>query len=133
MPNLRHGATNGRTTRSVPNPDGFGRSSKIPGQHTARNSSTKVAGPQTCLDELNGADNRAGRRKVAGMGHDWLLVETLGKEPIVVAQGTQPRNLVPITAFLRRNPHLAAIRTAIAESIRTGRAGSKSKTRRLPD
>nr|WP_081485373.1 GAF domain-containing protein [Mycobacterium xenopi] len=53
------------------------------------------------------------------MGHDWLLVETLGKEPIVVAQGTQPRNLVPITAFLRRNPHLAAIRTAIAESIRT--------------
>ncbi len=53
------------------------------------------------------------------MGHDWLLVETLGNEPVVVAQGTQPRNLVPITAFLRRNPHLAAIRMAIAESMRT--------------
>jgi hypothetical protein len=53
------------------------------------------------------------------MRHDWLLMETLGKEPVVVAQGPQPRNLVPITAFLRRNPHLAAIRTAIAESIRT--------------
>jgi hypothetical protein len=53
------------------------------------------------------------------MPHDWLLVETLGNEPAVVAQGRQQRNLVPIAALLRRNPHLAAIRTAIAESMRT--------------
>jgi hypothetical protein len=56
------------------------------------------------------------------MPHDWLLVETLGDEPAVVALGRQQRNLVPITAFLRRNPHLAAIRTAIAESMQTGQS-----------
>lgn len=54
------------------------------------------------------------------MAHDWLLVETLGGEPAVVAQGRQVKNLVPITQFLRRSPNLAAIRTAIAESMRTG-------------
>ena len=37
------------------------------------------------------------------MGHDWLLVETLGDEPAVVAQGRQLKNLVPITTFLRRS------------------------------
>jgi Rv3651-like, C-terminal domain/Rv3651-like, middle domain/Rv3651-like, N-terminal len=56
------------------------------------------------------------------MAHDWLLVETLGNEPAVVAVGRQQRNLVPIAAFLRRNPHLAAIRTAIAESVQTGQS-----------
>ncbi|MBO0866077.1 MAG: DUF5593 domain-containing protein, partial [Mycobacterium sp.] len=56
------------------------------------------------------------------MAHDWLLVETLGNEPAVVALGRQQRNLVPISAFLRRNPHLAAIRTAIAESMQTGQS-----------
>ncbi len=56
------------------------------------------------------------------MAHDWLLVETLGKEPAVVALGRQLRNLVPITAFLRRNPHLAAIQSAIAESLRTSQS-----------
>jgi hypothetical protein len=56
------------------------------------------------------------------MAHDWLLVETLGNEPAVVALGRQQRNLVPIAAFLRRNPHLAAIRTAIAESMQTGQS-----------
>jgi hypothetical protein len=56
------------------------------------------------------------------MAHDWLLVETLGKEPAVVALGRQLRNLVPITAFLRRNPHLAAIQTAIAESLQTNQS-----------
>jgi hypothetical protein len=56
------------------------------------------------------------------MAHDWLLVETLSNEPAVVALGRQLRNLVPITAFLRRNPHLAAIRTAIAESMQTGQS-----------
>lgn len=54
------------------------------------------------------------------MTHDWLLVETLGNEPAVVARGRQTKNLVPISSFLRRNPHLMAIQTAIAETVRTG-------------
>lgn len=54
------------------------------------------------------------------MTHDWLLVETLGNEPVVVAQGSVPTELVPISTFLRRSPHLAAIQTAIAESVETG-------------
>lgn len=56
------------------------------------------------------------------MTHDWLLVETLGDEPAVVAQGRHLKNLVPITTFLRRSPYLAAVRTAIAESMQTGQA-----------
>jgi Family of unknown function (DUF5628)/Domain of unknown function (DUF5593) len=56
------------------------------------------------------------------MAHDWLLVETLGDEPAVVAQGRQVKNLVPITTFLRRSPHLAAVRTAIAETVQTGQS-----------
>jgi Domain of unknown function (DUF5593) len=52
-------------------------------------------------------------------GHDWLLVETLGNEPAVVAHGRQGKNLIPITALLRRGPYLAATRTAIAESVQT--------------
>lgn len=56
------------------------------------------------------------------MTHDWLLVETLGDEPAVVAQGRQVKNLVPITTFLRRSPYLSAVRTAIAESVETGQA-----------
>jgi hypothetical protein len=63
------------------------------------------------------------------MAHDWLLVETLGKEPAVVAVGRQLRNFVPVTVFLRRNPHLAAIRTAIAESLQTSQAWSASHPR----
>jgi hypothetical protein len=54
------------------------------------------------------------------MAYDWLLVETLGSEPAVVARGRQPKNLVPLAVFLRRNPRLAAIQTAIAESVQTG-------------
>jgi hypothetical protein len=56
------------------------------------------------------------------MAHDWLLVETLGDEPAVVAQGRQLKNLVPITTFLRRSPYLSAVRTAIAESMQTGQS-----------
>jgi len=56
------------------------------------------------------------------MTHDWLLVETLGGDPAVVAQGLQLQNLVPITTFMRRNPHLSAVRTAIAETVRTGQS-----------
>ncbi len=56
------------------------------------------------------------------MAHDWLLVETLGGEPAVVAQDRQLKDLVPVTTFLRRSPHRAAVRTAIAESVQTGQS-----------
>lgn len=56
------------------------------------------------------------------MAHDWLLVETLGTEPAVVAEGRTVKNLVPISAFLRRSPHRAAVQTAIAESVQTGQS-----------
>ncbi|MGB6208583.1 PAS domain-containing protein [Mycobacterium sp.] len=56
------------------------------------------------------------------MARDWLLVETLGEEPAVVALGRQLRNLVPISVFLRRNPRLAAIQAAIAESLQTSQS-----------
>src|SRR5512139_1801928 len=61
------------------------------------------------------------------MSHDWLLVETLGTEPAVVAEGPRTKNLVPIGAFLRRNPHLMAIQTAIGETLR-GSSGLSSIT-----
>jgi Family of unknown function (DUF5628)/Domain of unknown function (DUF5593) len=54
------------------------------------------------------------------MNHDWLLVETLGSEPTVVAQGRRTQDMVPISTFLRRNPHLMAIQTAIGETVRAG-------------
>ncbi len=54
------------------------------------------------------------------MTAEWLLTETLGEEPVVVAQGRQMKNFVPIAVFLRRNPDLAAIRTAIAETVAGG-------------
>lgn len=67
------------------------------------------------------------------MADDWLLVETLGIEPVVVAEGTQPKNLVTLSAFLRRSPHIAAIRTAIAETVHTGQplASITPKNRRV--
>jgi Family of unknown function (DUF5628)/Domain of unknown function (DUF5593) len=52
------------------------------------------------------------------MSHDWLLVETLGSEPVVVADGRQTKNLIPISVFLRRSPDLMAIQTAISEAVR---------------
>lgn len=61
------------------------------------------------------------------MTQDWLLVETLGDQPDVVAQGRQMKNFVPIATFLRRSPHLAAIQTAIAETVDAG-AGLASIT-----
>jgi hypothetical protein len=51
------------------------------------------------------------------MTPDWLLVETLGTEPAVVAHGRSTKNLVPISAFLRRDPNLMAIQTAIGETV----------------
>ena len=50
-----------------------------------------------------------------------MLVETLGSEPAVVAEGAHTKNLVPISTFLRRNPHLMAIQTAIGETVRAGK------------
>ena len=47
------------------------------------------------------------------MTQGWLLVETLGGQPAVVAQGRQMKNFVPLAGFLRRNPNLSAIQTAI--------------------
>ncbi|OBK72861.1 PAS domain-containing protein [Mycobacterium sp. 1274761.0] len=58
------------------------------------------------------------------MSHDWLLVETLGSEPVVVADGRQTRNLIPISVFLRRSPDLMAIQTAISETVAAGEAMS---------
>ncbi len=54
------------------------------------------------------------------MTHDWLLLETLGDEPVVVAQGRRLKNMVPLNALLRRSPHLTAINEAVAETTRTG-------------
>ena len=54
------------------------------------------------------------------MTQDWLLVETLGEQPVVVAQGRHMKNFVALAVFLRRNPSLAAIQTAIAETVGTG-------------
>jgi hypothetical protein len=64
---------------------------------------------------------------------DWLLVETLGDQPMVVAQGRQMKNFVPIVVFLRRNPNLSAIQTAIAETVSssTGLASITPKTNRV--
>jgi hypothetical protein len=55
------------------------------------------------------------------MSHDWMLVETLGSEPAVVADGAHTKNLIPISTFLRRKPHLMAIQTAIGETVRAGK------------
>jgi len=46
------------------------------------------------------------------MTDDWLLVETLGREPAVVAVGRELQDLVPITAFLKRATGRAAIQIA---------------------
>lgn len=67
------------------------------------------------------------------MPQDWLLVETLGDQPMVVAQGRQIKNFVPVPVFLRRNPNLAAIQTAIAETVSSGAplASITPKTKRV--
>ena len=60
-------------------------------------------------------------------------METLGDQPVVVAQGRQMKNFVPLAVFLRRNPNLAAIQTAIAETVSsgTGLASITPKTNRV--
>ena len=54
------------------------------------------------------------------MNHDWLLVETLGDEPAVVAEGASTKDVVPVSTYLRRNPHLMAVQTAIGETVHAG-------------
>lgn len=51
-------------------------------------------------------------------------METLGPEPVVVSQGRQFKNFVPLGTFLRRSPDLPTIRAAIAETMRTATAMS---------
>ncbi len=60
-------------------------------------------------------------------------METLGEQPMVVAHGRQMKNFVPLAVFLRRNPNLAAIQTAITETVstRTGLASITPKTKRV--
>lgn len=60
-------------------------------------------------------------------------METLGDQPVVVAQGRQMKNFVALGVFLRRNPNLAAIQTAIAEAVAsgTGLASITPKTKRV--
>lgn len=60
-------------------------------------------------------------------------METLGDQPVIVAQGRHMKNFVPLAVFLRRNPNLAAIRTAIAETVTscTGLASITPKTKRV--
>lgn len=67
------------------------------------------------------------------MIQDWLLVETLGEEPVVVGRGRQAKNFVPLGVFLRRNPNLSAIQTAVAETVTTGNglASITPKTNRV--
>ncbi|SER14561.1 hypothetical protein SAMN04488583_4464 [Mycobacterium sp. 88mf] len=90
----------------------------------------QTALPETCdrNPQFSGADSVAlgvtaamgSAGKMPRMTHDWLLVETLGSEPVVVARGLQTKNLVPISVFLRRNPHLMAIQSAIRETVQAG-------------
>ncbi|CPY61531.1 Uncharacterised protein [Mycobacteroides abscessus] len=54
------------------------------------------------------------------MSRDWMLLETLGDEPTVIAIGSQARNLAPLESVLRRNRHRPLIEAAIADCRRTG-------------
>lgn len=67
------------------------------------------------------------------MIHHWLLVETLGDQPLIVAQGRRMQDFVPVPQFLRRNPNLAAIQNAITETVTggTGLASITPKTRHV--
>ncbi|TDZ75574.1 GAF domain-containing protein [Mycobacteroides salmoniphilum] len=58
------------------------------------------------------------------MAREWLLLETLGDEPTVIASGNQPRNMVPLSAFLRRNRNLGLIRRIITAATKANRAAS---------
>lgn len=51
------------------------------------------------------------------MAQDWLLIETLGADPTVVAVGRQAKKMVALPAILGRNRHFAMINDAIQGSI----------------
>lgn len=65
---------------------------------------------------------------LAPMAHSWLLLETLGDDPLVVAQGRALKNLVPLRAFLRRSPFLDVVVNAVAQAVRTGEGASEVLT-----
>ncbi|HUO36759.1 MAG TPA: GAF domain-containing protein [Mycobacterium sp.] len=54
------------------------------------------------------------------MAHDWLLLERLGEEPVVVAQGRQLKNTVP-----KRSPYLSEIIDAVKQTACTGTGVSR--------
>lgn len=56
------------------------------------------------------------------MSGGWLLIETLGPQPAVVAVGRAMKNFVPVPVFLRRNPDLPALSAAITQTV-TGATG----------
>ncbi|AKC40058.1 Uncharacterised protein [Mycolicibacterium phlei] len=58
------------------------------------------------------------------MAREWLLLETLGDEPTVIASGSQPRNMIPLSAFLRRNRNLGLIRRVITAATKANKAAS---------
>lgn len=60
-------------------------------------------------------------------------METLGDQPVVVAQGQEMKDFVPVPKFLRRDPNLAAIQNAISETVAngTGLASITPKTRHV--
>ncbi len=60
------------------------------------------------------------------MDRDWLLLEVLGDEPVVVAQGQALRKFVPLSVFLRRNPNLKAIAAVVDETVATRQASTGS-------
>lgn len=61
------------------------------------------------------------------MNQVWLLAETLGPQPFVVAQGDRLRRFVPLEIFLRRNPHRRQIEFAITNAAKSG-AGSVQRS-----
>ena len=61
------------------------------------------------------------------MALDWLLVDTLAADPVIVAQGHRLRRFVPTAVFLRRNPHRRDIEHAISKTA----AAHTGSTRRI--
>ena len=58
--------------------------------------------------------------RMGALERNWLLLEVLGDEPVVVAQGHHLRKFVPLSSFLRRNRNFAAITSAVAATIDLG-------------
>ncbi|MUM16396.1 PAS domain-containing protein [Mycobacterium sp. CBMA271] len=54
------------------------------------------------------------------MSRNWMLLETLGDDPTVIAIGLQARNMAPLESVLSRNRHRPLVEAAIAECRRTG-------------